>query len=175
MMCTQIRDVSILREDLHISISDGTMAFMRAVNGHVTGAVFEGVGEILMVPPNRAERTSLALFTKSAVLEQHFQSAYFRFFDDSMVIELRAGFRSPADDAGEFIARWQSPAVLSRGDALPILQGMTSAPETESHFLHARLGGTALGIFDIFFDTNAAEQMYVAQASVVSDMAYYDT
>ncbi|HEU4413170.1 MAG TPA: M1 family aminopeptidase [Candidatus Angelobacter sp.] len=172
----QIRDVSILREDLHISISDGTMALMRAVNGHVTGAVFEGMGEVLMVPPNRAERTSLALFTGSAVLEQHFQSAYFRFFDDSVVKELRAGFRAPADDASEFIARWQEPLrVLSRGDALPILQGMTSAPDNESHFLHARLGGTLLGIFDIFFDTNAAEQMYVAQASVVNDMAYYDT
>src|SRR5438270_4968206 len=59
----QIREVSILREDLHISISDGTMALMREVNGHVTGAVFEGVGEVLLVPPNRAERTSLALFT----------------------------------------------------------------------------------------------------------------
>ena len=92
----QIREVSILREDLHISISDGTMALIHAVDGHITGAVFEGVGEVLLVPPNRAERTSLALFTGSAVLEQHFQSAYFRFFDDSVVKELRAGFRAPA-------------------------------------------------------------------------------
>ena len=45
----QVRDVSILLEDLHISISDGTMAFMREVNGHITGAVFEGVGEVLLV------------------------------------------------------------------------------------------------------------------------------
>lgn len=42
----QVREVSILLEDLHISISDGTMAFTREVNGHVTGAVFEGVGEV---------------------------------------------------------------------------------------------------------------------------------
>ncbi|MGZ4878764.1 MAG: hypothetical protein ACXVIO_11225, partial [Candidatus Angelobacter sp.] len=78
----QVREVSILLEDLHISISDGTMAFVREVNGHITGAMFEGVGEVLLVPPNRAERTSLALFTGSAVLEQRFHSAYLRFFDD---------------------------------------------------------------------------------------------
>ncbi|MGC2694602.1 MAG: M1 family aminopeptidase [Candidatus Angelobacter sp.] len=172
----QVRDVSILREDLHISISDGTLALLREVNGHVTGAVFEGVGEVLMVPPNRAERTSLALFTNSAVLEQRFQSAYFRFFDDAVVQELRSGFRSPAEDAQEFISRWQEPArTMARGDALPILQGMTSAPETGSRFLHARFGGTAVGIFDVFFDTNAAEQVSVGQASVVNGAAFYDT
>src|ERR1700727_2560687 len=94
----KVREISILLEDLHISISDGTMAFMREVDGHITGAVFEGAGEVLLVPPNRAERTSLALFTGSAVMEQPFQTAYFRFSDDKVAEELRAGRRShPAD------------------------------------------------------------------------------
>jgi hypothetical protein len=172
-----VRDVSILREDLHISISDGTMALMREVNGHVTGAVFEGVGEVLLVPPNRAERTSLALFTSSAVLEQRFQSAYFRFSDDKLAQELRAGFRRPAAaaDAEEFIARWQEPArLLARGEVLPVLEGMTSAPEADSRFLHMRIGGAAAGIVDIFFDTNASEQISVAQANVINNAAYFD-
>src|SRR5579859_3803748 len=64
-----IREVSIQREDIHISLSDGTIGLMRAVDGRITGAVFEGVGEILLIAPDRAERTSLALFTGSAVLE----------------------------------------------------------------------------------------------------------
>ncbi len=172
----RVRDVSILLEDLHISISDGTMAFMREVNGHITGAVFEGVGEVLLVPPNRAERTSLALFTGSAVLEQRFQSAYFRFSDDKAAAELRAGLRGPAEDALEFITRWQEPArLLARGDALPILQAMTSTKEAAARFLHLRVGGTAAGIFDLFFDTNNSEQISVAQASVINNSAFYDT
>src|SRR5215470_13360815 len=172
----QVREVSILREDLHISISDGAMALMRAVDGHITGAVFEGVGEVLLVPPNRAERTSLALFTGSAVLEQRFQSAYFRFADDALAQELRAGFRSPAEDAQEFVARWQEPArQLARADALPILQGLTSASEADARFLHVRIGGTAVGIVDLFFDTNISEQISVAQASMVNNVSYYDT
>ena len=88
-----VRDVSIQREDLHLALSDGSIGLMRAIDGHVTGAVFEGEGEVLLVPPNRAERTSLALFTGAAVLEQKFTSAYFRFFDDKLVDELRPGFR----------------------------------------------------------------------------------
>jgi len=173
-----VRDVSILREDLHISISDGTMALMKELDGHVTGAVFEGVGEVLLVPPNRAERTSLALFTGSAVLEQRFQSAYFRFSDDSLAAELRAGFRRPAspDDARQFIERWQDPArLLARGEALPVLESMTSAPQAGSRYLHLRVGRTAVGIVDVFFDTNASDQISVAQANLINNVAYFDT
>src|SRR6476646_9362779 len=172
----RVRDVSILAEDLHISISDGTIAFVREVNGHITGAMFEGAGEVLLVPPNRAERTSLALFTGSAVLEQRFQSAYLRFSDDKIVAELRAGLRGPAEDAQDFITRWKEPALLlARGDALPILQAMTSAPQSAARSLHLRMGGTTAGIIDVFFDSNGSEQISVAQASVVNNVAYYDT
>src|SRR6185437_9450705 len=171
-----IREVSILREDLHISISDGTIAFTRSVDGHVTGAVFEGVGEVLLVPPNRAERTSLALFTGAAILEERFQSAYFRFSDDKLADELRSGFRGHPDNAAEFIAHWQEPArILARGDALPILQGLTSSPSANSRFLHLRIDATEAGVFDVFFDTNASEQISVAQPRVIDNVAYYDT
>jgi len=171
-----VREVSIMMEDLHISISDGTIGFVREVNGRITGAMFEGVGEVLLVPPNRAERTSLALFTGSAVLEQRFQSAYFRFADDKIVNDLRAGLRGHAEDAQEFVTRWQQPALmLARGDALPILQVMTSAPQSAASFLHLRIGGTTAGIIDVFFDSNGSEQISVAQATVVNNVAYYDT
>jgi hypothetical protein len=172
----QIREVSIMMEDLHISISDGTIAFVREVNGRITGAMFEGVGEVLLVPPNRAERTSLALFTGSAVLEQRFQSAYLRFADDKIVTELKNGLRGHAEDAEEFVTRWQQPALLlARGDALPILQVMTSAPQSAASFLHLRIGGTTAGIVDIFFDSNGSEQISVGQATVLNNVSYYDT
>jgi hypothetical protein len=171
----QIREVSIMVEDLHISISDGTIAFIHEVNGRITGAVFEGAGEVLLVPPNRAERTSLALFTGSPVMEQRFQSAYFRFSDSSVVQELRAGLRGHADDAKEFIAQWQQPvSLLARADALSILQSMTGAKDAASRFLHLRIGGTSSGIVDIFFDTNASEQISAAQASVINNQAFFD-
>jgi Peptidase family M1 domain len=171
----QIRDVSLQREDVHLTLSDGTIGLMRAVDGHVTGAVFEGVGEVLLVPPNRAERTSLALFTGSAVLEQKFTSAYFRFFDDALVDELRFGLR-PAEDAGEFLARWeQTLRLLAPSDSLEILEAMTNAQDSASRFILFRLGGTQLGTFDVIFDGNAPEQIRVAQERLNGSVVYYDT
>ena len=172
----QVRDVSIILEDLHISISDGTMAFMREVNGHITGAVFEGVGEVLLLPPNRAERNSLALFTRSAVLEERFESAYFRFSDDAIAKDFHAGIRVQAENAQEFITRWQEPAnVLAHRDALRIFQSMMSTKEAAINFLHLRMGGTLLGITDVFFDTSSPEQISVAQATTTPASTFYDT
>ena len=170
-----IRDVSINREDLHIILSDGTIGLLQAVDGHITGAAFEGTGEILLVPPNRAERTSLALFTGSAVLEQHFNSAYFRFFDDRLLGELQAGFR-PAENAEEFVAEWEQPVkLLARVDSLPLLQTMKNAQDPPASYLHVRLGGTQLGVFDVFFNPSALEQITVAQERLNDKAAFFDT
>jgi len=169
-----LREVSIDREDLHFSLSDGTIALIQAVNGHITGALFEGQGEVLMIPPGRAERTSLALFTGSAVLEQRFTTAYFRFVDDRLVDELRAGFR-PAENPQQFIERWAQPVRdLARADGLSILQALTNTSDSSSRFLHVRVGGTAFGTFDLYLNPNAQEQVSVAQASLDRDTVYYN-
>jgi hypothetical protein len=169
-----IREVSIQREDLHISLNDGTIGFIQAVDGKITGAVFEGDAEVLMIAPGRAERTSLALFTGSAVLEQRFTSAYFRFVDDRFVEELRAGFR-PAENAPDFVSRWTQPTKdLSAIDGLAVLQALTNSGESASGFLHARVGGTALGVFDLYLNTAAQEQVSVGRASTVDNTTYYD-
>lgn len=169
-----VREVSIDREDLHISLSDGTIALIRAVDGHITGALFEGRGEVLVIPPGRAERTSLALFTGSAVLEQRFTTAYFRFVDDRLVDDLRAGFR-PADNPQNFIARWTQPVRdLARADGLSILQALTNSGDSGTRFLHVRVGGTALGIFDLYLNPNVQEQVSVAQASTNNGTVYYN-
>src|SRR5438552_2474299 len=48
-----VRDASIDREDIQISLDDGTIAFTESVNGHITGALFDGEGTVLIVPPNQ--------------------------------------------------------------------------------------------------------------------------
>jgi hypothetical protein len=172
-----IRRVEIDREDIHISISDGTLGLIKAVDGHVTGAVFEGAGQVLLITPDRAERTSMALFTGSSILEQTFSTAYLRFVDDQLVQELSAGFRAAdKDQAQSFAERWEQPVRnLARGDGLQLLQAMTNSGDSSLRYLHVRVGGTRLGIFDIFLDTGAQEQISVAQASFNGKDAYYDT
>src|SRR5271154_3001799 len=88
-----IRDGSLDVEDIHISFNDGTIAFTEALDGHVTGALFEGDGEILVVPPSQVERRSMQQFTGAAVLSEQFQVAYFRFSDVSMMEKLQPAMR----------------------------------------------------------------------------------
>src|SRR5258708_37043219 len=77
-----IRNASLDRAAAHISLDDGTIALTEGADGHVTGALFQGDGELLLSPPNTVERASLALFTGAAILEERFSFAYFRFNDD---------------------------------------------------------------------------------------------
>ena len=79
----RIRDAALDRENLHITFQDGKIGFTQDVCGRITGAFFEGDGEVLLRLPQRAERASLALFTGMAVLEEQFATAFIRFDDDT--------------------------------------------------------------------------------------------
>src|SRR6202040_807986 len=98
----RIRDASIDHPNLHIDFEDGTLAFTEDICGQITGAFFEGEGEIRLRPPNRMERGSLALFTGMALLEEQFTSGYLRFNDNTAA--LLQPFLSPPheDEGGEF-------------------------------------------------------------------------
>ena len=123
----KIREAEINREDVHIALNDGTIAFTYAVDGHVTGAYFEGDAEILIRPPDRMERASLGRFINAGVLEEAFTSAYFRFNDDTAK-ELQPYLRPP-EDAADFVARNDATArTLAQIDAMRLCVSFTSAP-----------------------------------------------
>lgn len=168
-----VRNVAIDREDLHIVLTDGALGLMQSVDGHVTGAFFDGEGEILLLPPDRAERTSLALFTHSGVLNTKFDGAYFRFFDDKLVQELQAAWR-PQADPGQYLEKWKEVAnSLAPMDSLQLLQAMTGAADS-SRLLHARLAGTQYGVFDVYFNNNVREQISVSQSLAGNNLSFYD-
>ena len=113
----RLRDVSIDRAAIHITLNDGTIAFTEDVAGRVTGAFFEGDGEILLSPPNQYERASMALFTGEAILEERFVTAYFRFNDDTFA-ELQPSL-VPVDYGPAFVSQWNETASnLAEADAL---------------------------------------------------------
>jgi len=65
-----VRGASLDRSAIHITLEDGTIAFTKDVLGRITGAFFEGDGEVLLAPPNDVERRSMSLFTGMAILEE---------------------------------------------------------------------------------------------------------
>ena len=180
-----VREAGLDREDIHISLEDGTIAFTEDVFGRPTGAFFVGQGEVLLVPQDRSERLSLGLFTGSAVLEEKFSSAYFRFNDDTF-LELEPALR-PVDDSQEFIGKWgEGTRTLAEADALRLLltfsrdlpgssNSISEKFPFEDRMLHARLQGEKLGLFDVFFDTTAFEQISVGQLTSKNGVGYYDT
>ena len=175
----QVRDASIDREDVHISLTDGTIAFTREVNGRITGALFEGEGEILVVPPDYTERHSLSLFSRVAVLNERFSLAYFRFADDSILTGLNP-FLRPPEEPREFFEKHNALALsLSGADSLRTLIGVTYAPRSlpsqyAGEFLYARLAGEKLGSLEVSFDPMLPEQVSVRQIAFTLRGRYYD-
>jgi hypothetical protein len=169
-----VRDADLDREDIHLSLTEGTIAFTQAVDGRVTGAVFEGDGEILVVPPTQTERASLALFTHAAVLEEKFATAYFR-FNDNTYEQLSGALRPmPAEEKQDFVSRWDALAgSMADADALRLLLAATNPSGTR--IFHARVAGLKLGTFDVSLDTSFEDQIYVAQTGdTESGARYYD-
>ena len=175
----QVRGASLNRSSVQITLEDGTIAFTQDVMGRVTGAFFEGEGEVLLTPPNAVERRSMSLFTGMAILEERFATAYFRFNDDA-VTELRPDLRATTDKQ-QFVDRWNQTAQnLASADAMRLLVtfsrmlpvSSTSIPQVgesqktasqPDRFLHARFQGTKLGVFDVYFDSMAPELIQAGQ------------
>ena len=187
----RIRGASVDRSVLHITLEDGEISFTAGVDGHVTGALFEGDGEVLLTPPNRVERSAMGLFTGMAILEERFATAYMRFNDDTFD-ELKPYLR-PAEDAQEFTSHWNETARnLAEFDSLRLLvsfsrslpttkvAGARSVNERDSpsvladRMLHARVQGLKLGTFDVYYDSSIPEQTWAGQTRAVAGVTYYD-
>ncbi len=186
----RVRNGALDRPSIQITLEDGTIAFTKDVMGRITGAFFEGDGEVLLTPPNEVERRSMSLFTGMAILEERFSSAYFRFNDDTAA-ELQPSLRR-AEDAAEFVTRWDATArALAQTDAMRLLRSFSEMLPAEGaaggdvsatpdckrkdRMLHARLQGNKLGSFDVLFDAEAAEQVEAGQLKASEDGGnYYD-
>jgi len=166
-----VRDASIHRPSLDLTLENGTLAFTEDICGKTTGAFFLGDGEVLLQPPNRAERGSLALFTGMAILEEQITSAYLRFNDDTA--ELLEPFLSPAQEAGDFLKDWEEAAhKLAESDAIRLFLDFshflppTATGERERKLpplLHVHLLGTKLGTFEVYWDAAIPEPLWAGQ------------
>src|SRR5579883_1923563 len=80
--------LSLVKEDLRLYFNDGFLIFAKPIGGERWAAVFSGDveggdGEVLLLPPYRGERQSLAKFTQTPNLDEHFASGLLLFTDGS--------------------------------------------------------------------------------------------
>jgi len=84
--CYRVRDLEFQREDIRLFFADGHLIFTKPVAGRRIMALFSGRepgddAEILLRPPDRSERASLAAATGSPNLNDHFHTAVLIFTD----------------------------------------------------------------------------------------------
>src|SRR5580658_4539537 len=100
--CYRVRDITIFKEDLKIYLTDGHLIFSQPLAGRRIAAAFAadvdgGDGEVILMPPNRAERASLASYTNSPNLDEHFRAAMFIFTGDDYDAILSQLPKNPAN------------------------------------------------------------------------------
>lgn len=171
-----IRNARISRDRVNVYLNRGFIAFLAPVGGQVTGAVFEGDGEVLMIPRDRIERASLTQFTKAAILNERFRSAYFR-FTDSTARELMKSVRRPEPDDPEqpegIQQRW-GPILqrLNPEYAMRVLLDLTGARDKPC-FL-AYLQSPTLGIFQVEVDERFPEAVRVGAVGHAGNQEFAD-
>ena len=184
--CYRVRDVTIIKEDLKIYLTDGHLIFSQPVGGHRVAAVFTadvagGDGEVILLPPNRAERTSLAAYINSPNLDEHFHAALFLFTGadyDAILSQLpgSAANRKDPDAAAAMDEAW-TPTLRSLAEsfqtrvALDLLGGSAS----RSGLFAGLFESPRLGNFDIIFDPYAPEQIVAGQVAQRDNRTYFDT
>ncbi len=171
-----IRNAHLRRGPLDLHLNRGFIAFMTPVQGEITGAVFWGEGEVLMIPPNPVEKGSLARFTHAAILEENFNSLYLRFTDRSAQELLAACSKPDPDDPeqpGPVTEQWNSvaqpPSPESSIRILADILGDRSRP-----FFHARVNGQSLGVFEITDDERLPEPFSIAALQRIGPRTFTD-
>ena len=155
--------------------------FLTPVAGQVIGAVFTtqdvdaGDGEILALPPNRAERSSLASFTKSPNLDEHFSSALF-LFTDGTAAELhremeQRPLRPAPDYASKLGPQWESLVRnAARALTLHLTGSLLNGHQPADGFFYAFVAGRTLGPFEFTNLPDESESVTLGRPMVANSV-----
>jgi len=78
-----VSNFDLKRDAATFHLRSGTVCFVAAVNGKVTGAVFVGDGNFVLDPPSAQERSMLKLLTKEDEFSEKFNQMVLRFTDST--------------------------------------------------------------------------------------------
>ena len=184
--CYRVRDITIFKDDLKIYLTEGHLIFSQPVAGHRIAAAFAadvegGEGEVILLPPNRAERTSLASFINSPNLDEHFRLALFLFTGaeyDAIMSQLphSAANRKDPDAAGGMVEAW-TPALrgLAASFQTRVALDLLGGSASRAGLFAALFDNARLGRFDIIFDPYSQEQIVAGQVLTHGDTTYFNT
>jgi hypothetical protein len=173
-----IRDVTLRRDVLSISLSRGMIAFAEPIAGKITGAVFIGSGEIVAIPPDPIEKQQIYKFTGTPVLDETFQTAVFR-FTDSTYDEIQREISQHAEEDLSVADRAQFDAwdqgLAERGQLLNarILADFVE-PAAKQPLFFAAINSDRFGWFSAVLDMRAGEEVSIFQLHDIGGAAVAD-
>lgn len=175
--CYRVREINIVRDEAQFYLTDGYLIFGRRIGDAASSpvtAVFTtevegGEAELLLLPPNRAERHSLARHTDTPNMEEHFDASVFVFADSTyreVMEQIRANpYIKKSPEMGLVLSdKWSSVAKNVGGSfGLRLALDLMSPEANRKGFFAAAISGKKLGAFDVVFDPRAREQMVAGQ------------
>ncbi len=170
----RVRNLQLARGDLKVYLNEGVLSLFAPVGGRFLAAVFTteateaGDAELILFPPNRSERASLASFAKTPNLDEHFASAVF-FFTDNTAQELIDQInRAPIREAPDLVPNLAATAdpvgreIAGQID-VPLVEALLDQHRPADGLFYGVLGGRTLGAFDIEYDPTEAESIFVGR------------
>ncbi len=188
--CYRVRGLTVAKEDLRLYFTNGYLIFGKPagdapISAVFTGGVQGGDAEVLALPPTKSERQSLASYTASPNLNEHFRSAVLLFTGETYR-DLMAQIReNPASNkktpemgltlapewsrvTRNLVSSFESRLVLD------LLSGAGAGSGSNRGFFFAAIAGRSLGNFDVMYDSRSRQQITIGQTVYRDNRTFFD-
>jgi hypothetical protein len=183
--CYRIRDFSLFKEDIRFYLTDGYLIFSKPIAGRPVAAVFSadvenGSGEVILRPPNFAERRSLASYTGSPNLDESLQAAVFFFTGDQYKLLIEQLPNNPTNrrvpEMGALLAEKWNPVLrnLSANLDLRLSLDLLNGPVRPADFFAAAIQTSKWNNFNVFFDPDNVDQISAGQFTARKGRTFFD-
>lgn len=170
-------NVDIIRDHVHITLTDGTIEFTQPVNGVVFGAIFHGKGRLQAEPPNPQEAQQLRLFTKQDKLDVPFTDATFSFTDgllDEVGKQVKWQATGPASD-DLYAKRQKEREDLGESSMPRLLQGILAGDRAHTAYFLADLKTSEKSWVEVHDDALDPEDIGLGRWVDVGPLKIFDT
>jgi hypothetical protein len=183
--CYRIRDFTLFKQDIRFYLNDGYLIFSKPIAGRPVAAVFSadvenGSGEVILRPPNFAERRSLASYTGSPNLDESLQAAVFFFTGDQYQSLIQQIPNNPTNrkvpEMGALLADKWNPVLrnLSASLDLRLSLDLLNGPVRQADFFAAAIQASKWNNFNIFFDPDNVDQIAAGQFTTRKGRTFFD-
>ncbi len=171
-----VRDLQIRRGGITFYFTDGLLSFATEIEGRRVAAVFTtsgieaGDGEVLLLPPQAAERQSLAAFARSPNVDEHFRTVILYFTDRTADELLTSIAKAEAPKASSIDPRLQSAVehILQHVSAqvrTRMVARILDPGALQYGFFYASIEGVHIGSFDFVYNPELSEPVTVGRIS----------